>query len=123
MSRPVFSYHASVLQAINGSAARCQTCFFPTYPYVDAIDLSAYKPMDFSKQWVYFLGDVTVRQMYGEFTATVHRSQVSNTATLESLSIMAEGGGGGCILIGGPYGCVLFGRGLHDVCSRGKEYQ
>ncbi|CAK0784612.1 hypothetical protein CVIRNUC_007816 [Coccomyxa viridis] len=63
-------------QAINGSAERCRTCFFPTYPYVDAIDLAAYKPTDFSNQWVYFLGDVTVRQMYGEFAATMHRSQL-----------------------------------------------
>ena len=68
------------MQAINGSAERCPTCFFPTYPYIDAIDLAAYKPTDFSNQWVYFLGDVTVRQMYGEFAATVHRSQVSSTA-------------------------------------------
>ena len=70
------------MQAINGSAQRCQTCFFPTYPYVDAIDLAAYTPTDFSNQWVYFLGDVTVRQMYGEFAATVHRSQVGSTALL-----------------------------------------
>lgn len=78
--RTELSYHAPVLQAINGSAERCRTCFFPTYPYVDAIDLSAYKSTDFSNQWVYFLGDVTVRQMYGEFAAIVHRSQVGSTA-------------------------------------------
>ena len=77
------------MQAINGSAERCQTCFFPTYPYVDAIDFNAYKLTDFSNKWVYFLGDVTVRQMYGEFAATVHRSQVSTTLSCQDNSEMA----------------------------------
>ncbi len=27
-------------------------------------------------RWIYFLGDVTVRQIYGEFAAIVHRAQV-----------------------------------------------
>ena len=115
------------MQAINGSAERCRTCFFPTYPYVDAIDLAAYKPTDFSNQWVYFLGDVTVRQMYGEFAATMHRSQVGSTAlSCQSDSEMALsaqapqhcGTDKFYVSIAGRSGCMLSRRDLHDVCSR-----
>ncbi|KAK9908144.1 hypothetical protein WJX75_003271 [Coccomyxa subellipsoidea] len=31
--------------------------------------------MDFTDTWIYFLGDVTVRQIYGEFAAIVHNAQ------------------------------------------------
>ena len=37
---------------------------------------------DFSDQWVYFLGDVTVRQMYGEFAAWVHGAQVDHPVSV-----------------------------------------
>lgn len=63
-------------QAINGTAQACATCLFPTYPYINSLDLSAYPSMDFTDRWIYFLGDVTVRQIYGEFAAIVHRAQV-----------------------------------------------
>lgn len=64
------------MQVFNGSVEPCSTCFFPTYPGIEAISPAAYKLMDFSNKWVYFFGDVTVRQMYGEFAAIVHRAQV-----------------------------------------------
>jgi hypothetical protein len=64
------------MQVFNGSVEPCPTCFFPTYPGIEAINLAAYKLMDLSNKWVYFSGDVTVRQMYGEFAAIVHRAQV-----------------------------------------------
>ena len=64
------------MQAINGTAEHCSTCLFPTYPYIKAIDVDDYELMDFSNKWVYFLGDVTVRQMYGELAAIVHKAQV-----------------------------------------------
>ena len=65
------------MQGLNSSGGHCPTCLFPTYPGINGIDVAAYKQTDFSNQWVYFLGDVTVRQMYGEFAALVHRAQVS----------------------------------------------
>ena len=64
------------LQGLNSSGGHCPTCFLPTYPGLASIDVAAYKQMDFSNQWVYFLGDITIRQMYGEFAALVHRAQV-----------------------------------------------
>lgn len=67
-----------LVQNMNTSGAPCPTCFFPTYPGIDQIDVDAYPQADFSNQWVYFLGDVTVRQMYGEFAAWVHRAQVNH---------------------------------------------
>ena len=66
----------SLMQVFNGSLETCPTCFFPTYPGIEAIKPAAYKLMDFSNKWVYFFGDITVRQMYGEFAAIVHRAQV-----------------------------------------------
>lgn len=67
-----------LVQKMNTSGAPCPTCFFPTYPGIDRINVDAYPQADFSNQWVYFLGDVTVRQMYGEFAAWVHRAQVNH---------------------------------------------
>ena len=76
------------MQDVDGSAERCQTCLFPTYPHISAIDLATYQYMDFSNQWVYFLGDMTMRQMYGEFTAILHRMQVgSNTLVFTDFGI------------------------------------
>jgi hypothetical protein len=63
-------------QVISGTAETCPTCLFPTYPYASSIDVAAYPPMDFTDTWIYFLGDVTVRQIYGEFAAIVHNAQV-----------------------------------------------
>lgn len=54
----------------------CKTCFYPTYPSLSDFDLAAYKPMDFSKQWIYFHGDSTLRQVYGEFYGIIHKTQV-----------------------------------------------
>lgn len=54
----------------------CKTCFFPAYPRINDIKLDAYKPMDFSNQWVYFHGDSTLRQVYGEFYSIIHKTQV-----------------------------------------------
>lgn len=46
------------------------------YPRINGINISAYNPMDFSKQWIYFHGDSTLRQVYGEFYSVVHKTQV-----------------------------------------------
>lgn len=61
---------------MSGTVELCSNCLFPTYPYASSINVKAYPPMDFSDTWVYFLGDVTVRQIYGEFAAIVHNAQV-----------------------------------------------
>lgn len=63
-------------QGMSGTIERCSNCLFPTYPYASSINVTAYPPMDFSDTWMYFLGDVTVRQIYGEFAAIVHNAQV-----------------------------------------------
>ena len=55
----------------------CKTCFFPSYPGIDSINLDAYKPMDFTEQWIYFHGDSTLRQVYGEFYGIIHKTQVA----------------------------------------------
>ena len=54
----------------------CKTCFFPTYPDIDKINVSHYKPLDLSHEWIYFHGDSTLRQVYGEFYSIVHKTQV-----------------------------------------------
>ncbi len=56
--------------------APCKTCFFPTYPDIQSLDLTKYKPVDFTNQWIYFAGDSTLRQVYGEFYGIIHRTQV-----------------------------------------------
>lgn len=55
----------------------CKTCFFPSYPGINSINLDAYKPMDFTEQWIYFHGDSTLRQVYGEFYGIIHKTQVA----------------------------------------------
>ena len=79
----------TLLQTIDGSAKRCQTCLFPTYPHINAIDVAAYNHIDFSNQWVYFLGDVTVHQMYGEFSAILHRAPVGSIVLLSTTLTMS----------------------------------
>ena len=54
----------------------CKTCFFPTYPQINNINVSDYKPMDMSQQWFFFHGDSTLRQYWGEFYSLVHKTQV-----------------------------------------------
>lgn len=63
-------------QGMSGTVERCSSCLFPTYPYASSINVTAHPPMDFSDTWVYFLGDVSVRQIYGEFAAIVHNAQL-----------------------------------------------
>ena len=72
-------------QVISGTAETCATCLFPSYPYASSIDVAAYPTMDFTDRWIYFLGDVTVRQIYGEFAAIVHNAQVRQALTLRLL--------------------------------------
>ena len=73
------------LQGLNKSGGHCATCLFPTYPGLESINVAAYKQIDFSNKWVYFLGDISIRQMYGEFAALVHRAQVRQSPTLSWL--------------------------------------
>ncbi len=56
--------------------APCKTCFFPTYPGINSLDLAKYPAQDFTNQWIYFSGDSTLRQVYGEFYGIIHRTQV-----------------------------------------------
>ena len=70
------------LQGSNKTGGHCTTCLFPTYPGLESIDVATYKQMDFSDKWVYFLGDISIRQMYGEFAALVHRAQVRPASSL-----------------------------------------
>ncbi len=96
-------------QVISGTAETCATCLFPTYPYASSIDVAAYPTMDFTDRWIYFLGDVTVRQIYGEFAAIVHNAQVRQALTLRLLC------NPGCFCHPGPRGAIAryFGKGLH----------
>ena len=57
----------------------CKTCFFPTYPHINNINVSDYKPMDMSHQWFFFHGDSTLRQYWGEFFSFIHKTQVRVT--------------------------------------------
>ena len=112
----------SLMQNVDGSAERCQTCLFPTYPHISAVDLAAYEYMDFSNQWVYFLGDLTVRQMYGEFAAILHRMQVSSSVFIfTSLGVDARKCPGTA-----AQGCqtrtiVQHGRSHHDAFSSNQN--
>ncbi len=56
--------------------APCKTCFFPTFPGINSLDLAKYPAQDFTNQWIYFSGDSTLRQVYGEFYGIIHRTQV-----------------------------------------------
>lgn len=56
--------------------APCKTCFFPTYPHVADLDLAKYPKADFTDKWIYFAGDSTLRQFFGEFYGIIHRTQV-----------------------------------------------
>ncbi len=61
----------------------CKTCFFPTYPQINSINVSEYKPMDMSNQWFFFHGDSTLRQYWGEFYSLVHKTQVCACTSVE----------------------------------------
>lgn len=56
--------------------APCKTCFFPRYPGINSLDLTNYPAHDFKDQWIYFSGDSTMRQVYGEIYGIVHRTKV-----------------------------------------------
>ena len=64
-------------QSLDGTEP-CKTCFFPAYPGINSLNLDAYKPMDFTEQWIYFHGDSTLRQVYGEFYGIIHKTQVAH---------------------------------------------
>ena len=62
------------------AALACKTCIFPNS---DATTSSTQgMTLDFTDKWIYFLGDVTLRQMYGEVAATVLNAQVGWGHTL-----------------------------------------
>lgn len=61
--------------------APCKTCFFPTYPGINSLDLTNHQAQDFTNQWIYFSGDSTLRQVYGEFYGIIHQTQVCATCT------------------------------------------
>ena len=54
----------------------CKTCFFPSFPGINSINLDAYKPMDFTGEWIYFHGDSTLRQVYGEVRGIIDEKEV-----------------------------------------------
>lgn len=60
----------------DASTPPCKGCLFPTYPGLTGIQPERVRLLDLRDKWIYFLGDVTLRQMYGEFAALVHTSQV-----------------------------------------------
>lgn len=64
------------LEHVPEGVTPCKTCFFPTYPHVESLDLATYRPNDFTNKWIYFSGDSTLRQVYGEFYGIIHRTQV-----------------------------------------------
>lgn len=63
--------------------APCKTCFFPTYPGINSLELAKYPAQDFTNQWIYFSGDSTLRQVYGEFYGIIHRTQAPGYADLK----------------------------------------
>lgn len=64
----------------------CKSCFFPTYPGLNSFELAKYPAQDFDNQWIYFSGDSTLRQVYGEFYGIIHRTQVCACSLLLSAS-------------------------------------
>ena len=66
-------------RAFDGTALACKTCLFPNSA---ATASSTHQPgmtLDFSDKWIYFLGDVTLRQVYGELAAAVVNAEVGWT--------------------------------------------
>ena len=86
------------LQELNSSGGPCPTCLFPSYPGINSIDVAAHRHMDFSNQWIYFLGDISIRQMYGKFAALVHRAQVRQ-ACLNQCASTGSGARGNASLV------------------------
>ena len=65
-------------RSFDGSALACKTCIFPNSA---ATASSTHQPgvtLDFTDKWIYFLGDVTLRQVYGEVAAAVANAQVGS---------------------------------------------
>ena len=54
----------------------CKTCLFPSFPGISSINLDAYKPIDFTDQWIYFHGDSTLRQVYGKIRGILDEKEV-----------------------------------------------
>ena len=54
----------------------CRTCFFPSFPGINSINLDAHKSMDFTGKWIYFHGDSTLRQVYGEVRGIIEEKEV-----------------------------------------------
>lgn len=63
-------------RSFDGSALACKTCIFPNSAATASSTHQAGMTLDFTDKWIYFLGDVTLRQVYGEVAAAVANAQV-----------------------------------------------
>ena len=61
------------LEHIGKGVSNCPTCYFPI---ANSLSPADYEPLDFSNKWVYFAGDSTLRQFYGEFVGVLLQKQV-----------------------------------------------
>ena len=61
------------LAHIAEGSSSCRSCYFPSQS--GNVPPSS-SPLDLSNKWVYFAGDSTLRQFYGEFYGIIHRTQV-----------------------------------------------
>lgn len=59
-----------------GQPTSCKTCFIPRVGHNNSLNPADYPKVDLSDNWLYFAGDSTLRQLYGEFYGIIHRSQV-----------------------------------------------
>jgi hypothetical protein len=61
------------LAHVGKGVSSCKSCYFPI---ADSLTPSEYEPLDFTNKWVYFAGDSTLRQFYGEFVGVLLQKQV-----------------------------------------------
>ena len=64
-----------------GQPTSCKTCFVPRVGHNNTLKPADYPKVDLSDNWLYFAGDSTLRQLYGEFYGIIHRSTVRHSAT------------------------------------------
>ena len=63
------------LAHLDKGMSSCHTCYFPAN---GSMNPSEYGTIDFSNKWIYFAGDSTLRQVWGQFKAVLEEAQVQN---------------------------------------------
>ena len=65
------------------SAARCKTCLLPAFPAVKHIERAQHHMLNMHDKQLLFFGDMTLRQMHGEFAGLAHGARVSTRPLLK----------------------------------------